>query len=136
MAKARKKPTITLEISKELFSGDTVHLLIKDKDIAVNGTISDNFLNKTIGERKDTLFILLRVSDQQIANIKEQLSLIVKPNNIKEAGKMLFTDIESRTNYQRLKAVIVYKNTIFQVNNLSIFKKEDGSNSIVFRIVQ
>lgn len=135
MAKARKKPTITLEISKELFSGDTVHLLIKDKDIAVNGTISDNFLNKTIGERKDTLFILLRVSDQQIANLKEQLSLIVKPNNIKEAGKMLFSDIESRTNYQRLKAVIVYKNTIFQVNNLSIFKKEDGSNSIVFGTV-
>lgn len=135
MAKARKKPTITLEISKELFSGDSVHLLIKDKDIAVNGTISDNFLNKTIGGRKDTLFILLRVSDQQIANLKEQLSLIVKPNNIKEAGKMLFSDIESRTNYQRLKAVIVYKNTIFQINHITIFKKEDGSNSIVFGTV-
>lgn len=103
MTKARKKPTITLELTKEIFTGDNVHL-----------------------------FIIKQVNDEQIANLKEQLNKIVSLKSIKELEKIQHSSVESKIEYQRLKAIIVYKNSIFQVKRLSILKKEDGSHSVIF----
>jgi len=124
MTKARKKPTITLELTKEIFTGDNVHLFIQDKVIAINGIIPDHILNQTIGGRKDTMFIIKQVNDEQIANLKEQLNKTVSTKSIKELGKIQFSSIESKIEYQRLKAIIIYKNSIFQVKRLSILKKK------------
>lgn len=132
MTKARKKPTITLEITKEIFTGDNVHLFIQDKVIDINGIIPDHILNQTIGGRKATMFIIKQVNDEQIANLKEQLNKIVSLKSIKELEKIQHSSVESKIEYQRLKAIIVYKNSIFRIKRLSILKKEDGSNSIIF----
>lgn len=124
MTKARKKPTITLELTKEIFTGDNVHLFIQDKVIAINGIIPDWILNQqTIGGRKDTMFIVNQANDEKIANLKEQLTKIVSPKSIKETGKILLSNVESKMEYQRLKAVIIYRNSIFQIKRISILKK-------------
>ncbi|AKL96211.1 hypothetical protein CACET_c27660 [Clostridium aceticum] len=134
MTKARKKPTITLELTKEIFTGDNVHLFIQDKVIDINGIIPDHILNQTIGGRKDTMFIIKQVNDEQIANLKEQLNKIVSLKGIKELEKIQHSSVESKIEYQRLKAIIVYKNSIFRIKRLSILKKEDGSHSVIFGI--
>lgn len=134
MTKARKKPTITLEITKEIFTGDNVHLFIQDKVIDINGIIPDHILNQTIGGRKATMFIIKQVNDEQIANLKEQLNKIVSLKSIKEKEleKIQHSSVESKIEYQRLKAIIIYKNSIFRIKRLSILKKEDGSYSVIF----
>jgi hypothetical protein len=86
------------------------------------------------GHTQNGCLILWEVSDQQIANLKEQLDEILKPNNIKETGKVLFTDVKDSTMYKRLGEVIIFRNTIFRINNISIYKKENGSHSVVFGI--
>ena len=65
----------------------------------------------------------------------EQLDEIVKPNNIKETGKILFTDVKDSTIYKRLEGVIIFRNTIFRVSKISIYIKENGSYSVIFGIV-
>ena len=131
----KKKLTITLEINKELFAGDTVHLFINDKVIDINGTIPDSMLRQTVGEKKSSVFIIQQVNDEQIHFIKEHLVEIVSPKRIKESKKMLFTDIESSTRYERIKTIIVYKNSIYQINRISILRRNVGIYSIVLGII-
>lgn len=130
----KKKLTITLEINKDLFAGDSVHLFINDKVIEINGTIPDSMLRQTVGEKKLSIFIIKQVNDEQINFIKEHLVEIVSPKRIKESKKMLFTDIESSTRYERIKVIIVYKNSIYQINRISILKRNVGIYSIVLGI--
>lgn len=133
--KPRKKPTITLEVTKEIFTGDSVHLFVQGREIAIGGMVAERILQSLLaGRTQNGCFILWEVSDQQIANLKEQLDEIVKPNNIKETGKVLFTDVKNSTIYKRLGGVIIFRYTIFRVNNISIYKKENGSHSVIFGI--
>lgn len=133
--KPKKKPTITLELTKEIFTGDSVHLFVQGREMVISGIVAERILQSLLaGRTQNGCFVLLEVSDQQIANLKEQLDEIVKPNNIKETGKVLFTDVKDSTIYKRLREVIIFRNTIFRVNNISIYKKENGSHSVIFGI--
>ena len=134
--KPRKKSAITLELTKEIFTGDSVHIFVQGRKIAISGMIAERILQSLLaGHTQNGCFILWEVSDQQIANLKEQLDEIVKPNNIKETGKILFTDVKDSTIYKRLEGVIIFRNTIFRVSKISIYIKENGSYSVIFGIV-
>jgi hypothetical protein len=134
--KPRKKSAITLELTKEIFTGDSVHIFVQGRKIAISGMIAERILQSLLaGHTQNGCLILWEVSDQQIANLKEQLDEIVKPNNIKETGKILFTDVKDSTIYKRLEGVIIFRNTIFRVSKISIYIKENGSYSVIFGIV-
>ena len=132
--KPRKKPTITLELTKEIFTGDSVHIFVQGRKIAISGMIAERILQSLLaGHTQNGCLILWEVSDQQIANLKEQLDEILKPNNIKETGKVLFTDVKDSTMYKRLGEVIILEIRYLELITYQ-YIKENGSHSVVFGI--
>lgn len=135
MKRAKKKTVLTFELDKTIFNSESLFCVIGDKMISVKGTIPSYLLETRILDRKMGNFHLQDIADEQVEIIREQLTEVVTEKHIEVAGKMLFTNIAKRVHFKRLKAIIIYKNTIYQINCISIYKNEDGRNSIFFNIV-
>lgn len=133
--KVKRNPTIELEFNKDLFKNDYVQIYIEDKVINIEGKILDYILDSTVGKPVKETFVIKNVSDEQVEYLKKHLNEVVKPTNIKENGKELFIDIENSINYKRLKAILLYKNSIYRINSIMIIEKENKTKSIVAGIV-
>ena len=135
MKRAKKKTVLTLQLDKTIFDGDRLFCFVGDKMISVKGTIPSYLLEIKLVDRKIENFHLQDVAEEQVEIIIEQLTEAVNEKHIERAGKMLFTNIAKRVHFKRLKAIIIYRNTIYQINCISIYTNEDGRNSIFFNVV-